>query len=178
MGSLRSTPSCSASVSRSPRALVALGLALLVGLASPACRGDTHTLPATPSPVVPSLSGTWTGTISEPSGTARLVVVLDERETPGLGSVLSGTWSLEFPDPARNDAGTLSGSRREGEAAIDLRPHRFQACPPVPPPFDPPPAGSRWLQLWTSPRLLTGSSLYVTCIPANPGVPGHVELSR
>jgi hypothetical protein len=156
-------------------ARLALGLVLAASLGTAGC-GDDHKVPTSPTPGFDSLSGTWTGTVSgATAGVGRLVVVMDETALPGLGSVLSGSWTVSFANQAGNDSGTLKGSVSNGQAAIDLSPGSRPSCQPPPPPFDPPPAGSWSLLVTTSPRLLRGSSLYFTCTTS---LPGSVELSR
>lgn len=174
MDSARSMPSSESRQWFGPRA-VALGLAFSASLAAAQC-ADDHGVPTSPTPSFNTLSGTWSGTVSEPTaGIGRLVVVLEERAVAGLGSVLSGGWTVTFQNAARTDSGTLTGSVSNGQAAIELSPGSRPSCPAPTPPFEPLPAGNWSLLVTTSPRLLSGSSLYFTCTAS---LPGNVELSR
>lgn len=79
------------------------GWLVLVTLAN----GCGQSGPAGPGPVTSAtLSGTWSGRVSDSyAGVGRLRLTI-EQEQFGL----SGTFSMEFDDPARDRAGTLSGN--------------------------------------------------------------------
>ena len=174
MGSAHSTPSSDLRSWFGPRVL-ALGLVFSASLAAAGC-GDDRGSPTAPTPSFNTLSGTWTGTITEPTaGTGRLIVVLEERAIAGLGSVLSGGWTVSFATAGRSDSGTLTGSVLNGQAAIELASGNRPSCPAPVPPFEPLPAGNWSLLVTTSERLLSGSSLYFTCTAS---LPGNVALSR
>ena len=155
--------------------LAAFGVALATCVGATGCGSDGGT-PTTPTPVFDTLSGGWSGSISESTaGTGRLFIVLEERAVPGLGSVLTGGWTTSFTNAARNDSGTLTGTVTNGQAAIELSPGSRPSCPAPAPPFEALPAGNWSLLVTTSPRLLSGSSLYFTC---SASLPGSVELTR
>jgi len=157
-----------------PTTLV-LGLLVLASLGTPACGSDNKG-PTAPTPAFDTLSGTWSGTISEPSaGTGRLVVVLEERQVAGLGRLLTGGWTVSFPNGGRYDSGSLTGTVTDAEARILLTPDGRLACPPPQGPIGPLPVGDWVLEVTVSPRRLAGASLYFTCTTS---LPGTVELTR
>lgn len=144
-------------------------------LSASGCGGGPGGAPTAPTPVTPTLSGTWTGPLRETSArAARLLLVVDERPVlNGAGTALSGTWSLHFDADGRTDSGTLTGSVNAGQAAIGLDPSSRPACASEP--GSPPGAGTWSLLVSVSPTRLSGSSLFIDCSSSSVGV---VELSR
>ncbi len=155
--------------------VVLLCLIVFACFGSAGCGEDSNG-PTAPTPTLNTLSGTWTGTVSEPSaGTGRLVVVLEERTVAGLGRLLSGGWTVSFPNAGRYDAGSLTGTVTDTEARMLLTPENRLACPPPSGPVGPLPVGDWALEVTVSARRLAGTSLYFTCTAS---LSGTVELSR
>lgn len=61
--------------------------------------------PTAPQPVRVPIEGTWTGSMSDNSGTRALVRL----SVSGLDSLGLGTFSLVFPDPESNASGIVQG---------------------------------------------------------------------
>ena len=90
------------------RSLTALAAMLVLAL-SPGC----STTPTTPTPSVPRgpRSGTWVGTVTDPSnGSGVLRVQLEELVLGNTQSLLNGTWTAAFSDATKNGSGDVSGS--------------------------------------------------------------------
>ncbi|MCC7035404.1 MAG: hypothetical protein IT179_21495 [Acidobacteria bacterium] len=149
-------------------------LVVMAGLGAAGCADDDG--PTAPTPTVNTLSGTWNGTLSEPgAGTGRLVVVLEERTVTGLGRLLTGGWTVSFPNAGRYDSGSLTGTITDTEAHLLLTPASRPACPTPPGPIGPLPVGDWALEMSVSARRLAGTSLYFTCTTT---LKGTVELTR
>lgn len=68
------------------------------------------TAPSAPSATGPR-SGVWQGTLTDDTGGAgTLRLTLAERTVEASSSVVSGTWSTVYQDPARNGSGTVLGT--------------------------------------------------------------------
>lgn len=86
------------------RASGATSIALLVGVLAGGC-GQGN--PAGPGPAAPAtLHGSWSGEVDESyGGRGRLRLVIEQAQF-----ALSGTFQLEFAQPARSRSGQLSGN--------------------------------------------------------------------
>ena len=69
--------------------------------------------PTAPTPGLPSgpRSGTWVGTLTDPSnGSGAVRMQLDELATGPGQSFVSGTWSATFGDASNNATGSVTGA--------------------------------------------------------------------
>jgi len=72
----------------------------------------------------PTLTGTWTGTITDNlAGTGSVLFTITE-----TGNELTGTWQITFADPTNNNSGTLSGTIGGDAIALTLTAAQRQAC--------------------------------------------------
>jgi len=117
--------------------------------------------PAAPSAVA---SGEWSGTIADPvNGAGTLAMV--------VGSVLQGTWALQFPDQPQL-RGTFVGAAGQGTADFALTPAAPLPCTgPSPSQL----AGNISLNVTVTTARLSGRSTFVSCQGI---VEGTVELTR
>jgi hypothetical protein len=94
------------------RARAAMHLAAIGVLATLA---GCDSSPTAPRPVRVPIEGTWTGSMSDNSGTRAQVTL----SVSGLDTLGLGTFSLVFPDPASNASGILQG-RTQNAPTVDL----------------------------------------------------------
>jgi hypothetical protein len=71
--------------------------------------------PTAPQPGRVPIEGTWTGSMTDNSGTRAQVSL----SVSGIDSLGLGTFSLVFPDPASNASGILQG-RTQNAPTVDL----------------------------------------------------------
>lgn len=94
--------------------------------------------PTGPTPPVPGAgpnTGTWTGTLTD-SVNGQGIVRMALQETPfGSTGLLSGTWSVTYPEASRNASGEASGGITGSSVLLTLRRSVPLMCPntgPVP----------------------------------------------
>lgn len=146
-----------------------LGVVLTIS----ACHEPTPTSPS--APVRASLSGTWTGTLSEGSADqGRLELSLRETAlAPGL-TLLSGVWRITFADPSRTSSGVVTGGASGAVITLNLDPSFPVSCAPAVLPNAIHANGFVLNLAWAGNRL-AGRSIYYTCTDA---VDGTVDLGR